>query len=61
MLRVHPPHLWAAINRAQGPGHSHAEQGHAWCPGEEYIRDTRALLLRASLMKHDLVQVLHPC
>jgi hypothetical protein len=26
------------------------------CAGEEYLRDTRALLLRASLMQHDLVQ-----
>ena len=24
--------------------------------GEDYLRDTRALLLRASLMQHDLVQ-----
>ena len=27
--------------------------------GEAYIRDTRALLLRASLLQHDLVQVMH--
>lgn len=27
------------------------------CAGEEYLRSSKALLLRASLMKHDLIQV----
>jgi hypothetical protein len=29
---------------------------HLWHPGENYLRDTRALLLRASLLQHDVVQ-----
>ena len=32
------------------------QQGHVLHPGEEYLRNTHAQLLRVSLLQHDLVQ-----
>ena len=53
---THPPNppLLLLFDANTPRTHTHNTLTHT--TGEEYLRNTRALLLRASLMQHDLIQ-----